>query len=83
MIILLKGFLNVFMQDENINNDDGYMDIIRKKIMALREWVKPDPADPLYLTILKSIYKGIALLILIALSPVIFILLVIIFFATL
>ena len=71
------------MQDEKINNDDGYMDIVRKNILALREWVKPDPADPLYLTILKSMYKGLSLLVLIALSPVILIILLIVFFATL
>lgn len=71
------------MQEEKTEQDEGFRDAIKKRITNLREWVKPNPADPLYLTVFKTIYKGIALLVLIALSPVILIILVIIFFATL
>lgn len=69
------------MTDEK--EEGGYRHSIMQRILAIKEWVKPDPADPLWLTIIKTIYKSIAVLILIALSPVILLLLIIIFFATL
>ncbi len=69
--------------EEKVKDEEGFRHSIKKQIIAIMEWVKPEPADPLWLTILKSIYKGIAVLLLIALSPVIFLLLLIIFFATL
>ncbi|MGV3657319.1 MAG: hypothetical protein ACO1NX_05175 [Chitinophagaceae bacterium] len=69
--------------EEKVKEEEGFRHSIKKRIIAILEWVKPEPGDPLWLTILKSIYKGIAVLVLVALSPVIFLLLLIIFFATL
>lgn len=61
----------------------GFSDIIRKKLQALKNWMLPDPADAWYLTLLKSVYKFIALLLLVAFSPVIALVLIITFFAAL
>ena len=56
---------------------------ITKYLRKLREWLKPDPADTLGLTIGKSFYKGIVLLILIVFSPVLCLILTIAFLAAL
>lgn len=71
------------MQEEAAGNENGYRHILRKTLLSIREWVRPKPADPLYLTILKFIYKGIVLLLMVALSPLILVVLIVIFFATL
>lgn len=63
--------------------EDSYAKLLRQHFNNLKQWVKPDPADPLFLKIVKLIYKSIAVLLLIAASPVIIVLLIIIFFATL
>lgn len=60
---------------------ESFGEIIKKYFNRITEWVKPDPADPLWKTILKSIYKLIAVVILIALSPVLLIILLFVFFA--
>ena len=72
------------MQKEaDVKPEEGFRDNLKKRLLALREWVKPKPNDPLWLTVIKLIYKSIALLILVALSPVLLLLLLIVFFATL
>ena len=71
------------MQETESDINDGYWDVIRKRIVALVEWAKPNPEDPVYMTIFKTIYKSLVLLLLLALSPVILVILIIIFFATL
>jgi hypothetical protein len=52
---------------------------ILDKIKRLREWVKPEPADPLLLKIGKLFFKSLVLLLLTALSPVILVVLLIAF----
>lgn len=52
---------------------------ILKQIRALGEWVKPDPADNLFIQIIKIMYKSVVLLILTALSPVVLLFLIISF----
>jgi hypothetical protein len=46
-----------------------------------KNWLKPVPEDSNGITFLKSIYKAIAVLVLIAFSPVILIILLVTFFA--
>lgn len=44
---LSKGILNVLpMQETDSDINDGYWDVIRKRIVALVEWAKPNPEDP-------------------------------------
>ena len=52
-------------------------------LKRFREWLKPNPADTLLLTSFKMIYKALAVLVLVALSPVIFLILLLVFFAAL
>lgn len=52
---------------------------IFQKIRELREWIRPDPADPLILKIGKLFLKSLVLLVLTAFSPVILLLLLIAF----
>lgn len=61
----------------------GFADMIKKQLTTLKHWVKPKPADPWYITFVKMLYKGIALLLLVALSPVILLVLILVFFAAL
>lgn len=56
-------------------------ELIKRWFVKIREWMKPDPADGLLLQVIKLIYKSIALLILIAFSPVIIIVLLFVFLA--
>ena len=66
-----------------MEEEEGFRQLLLNRIIAIKDWVKPVPSDPVWLTIIKSIYKSIAVLLLIAVSPVILLLLIIIFFATL
>jgi hypothetical protein len=70
-------------KSEGIEDLEGesFGGLIRKYFNTIKEWVKPDPADPLWKTLLKSIYKLIAVLVLIALSPVLLVVLLFVFFA--
>lgn len=52
---------------------------IGRQFDELVEWVKPNPEDPLGLKILKGFFKGIVVLVLLALSPVIVLILIIAF----
>lgn len=54
---------------------------ISDQVKKLRKWLKPDPADPLGVKIIKGFYKSIVVLILLIFSPVICLLLTIAFFA--
>lgn len=62
---------------------ESFSEMLSNRWKQLREWLKPDPSDSLLVQSLKMIYKAIAVLILIALSPVILIILAFVFFATL
>jgi hypothetical protein len=68
-------------KDLKMMEGTGMMDIIRSKWKQFWTWMKPDPKDPLGITILKSIYKLIALLLLVAFSPVILVVLIFVFLA--
>ena len=59
----------------------GFRSYLSRKFWMLAEWMKPDPADSPLLQVIKLFFKGIALLVLIALSPVILVILVFVFFA--
>ena len=61
---------------------EGLKEMITNCLQQLREWLKPDPADNLLVTSLKMVYKAFAVLLLIAFSPVILIILVFVFVAT-
>jgi hypothetical protein len=59
----------------------GWQALLRKYVLQLRDWVQPDPGDPPLLRVLKLFYKSIAILLLIAFSPVILVVLAFVFFA--
>ncbi len=59
---------------------ESFGEIIKRYFNTIKEWVKPDPADPVWKIILKSIYKLIAVLVLVALSPVLLVVLLFVFF---
>lgn len=40
------------------------------QIKKLAKWVKPDPSDTLILQVIKTIWKGIAVLLMLIFSPV-------------
>ena len=63
--------------------EEGLKEFLIRKIMVLKEWLKPVPGDALPLQILKTILKSIAVLILIAVSPVVIVILILVFFVTL
>lgn len=63
--------------------EESFKGMIISRIKQLKEWLKPNPADSTAVTILKLIYKSIAVLVLIALSPVILVVLLFVFIATL
>jgi hypothetical protein len=57
------------------------IDFSKRWLIKIREWMKPDPADHLLLQIAKMLFKCIALLVLIAFSPVIIVVLLFVFLA--
>ncbi|HEV7331480.1 MAG TPA: hypothetical protein VGN63_10620 [Flavisolibacter sp.] len=59
----------------------SFADFIRNWFLKLKEWMQPNAADPLLLQLLKFIGKCIALLVLIALSPIILVVLLFVFMA--
>jgi hypothetical protein len=62
---------------------EGLREMVINRLKKFREWLKPNPADTTLVISLKMVYKVLAVLALIALSPVIIIILLFIFFATL
>ncbi|MBA2746340.1 MAG: hypothetical protein H0U44_08960 [Flavisolibacter sp.] len=64
-----------------VEQEEGIINYAKKKIRQLLEWVKPVPEDPVIIKILKLIYKSIAVLLLIAFSPVILVVLIFVFLA--
>lgn len=65
------------MEEESVSKE--LQKYILNQIKALGAWVKPNPADNLFVQILKIMYKSIALLLLTALSPVVLLFLIISF----
>jgi hypothetical protein len=62
---------------------ESIREMLVKRLNQLKEWLKPDAEDSTIVTSLKMIYKAVAVLILIAFSPVILIILLFVFFAAL
>lgn len=62
---------------------EGIKGTILSYFTKFKEWLKPNGADTLLVKSLKMIYKALAVLILIALSPVILVILIFVFFAAL
>lgn len=62
---------------------ESIREMLVKRLNQLKEWLKPDAKDSTLVTSLKMIYKAVAVLILIAFSPVILIILLFVFFAAL
>jgi hypothetical protein len=46
-----------------------------------KEWMKPEPNDPTVLTVIKTFFKGLTAILLVAISPVVIILLTVAFVA--
>jgi hypothetical protein len=65
------------MEEESLSK--ALRTYIIKQIRALGEWVKPNPADNLFVQILKIMYKSVVVLILTALSPIVLLFLIISF----
>lgn len=65
--------------DQSFN--EGLREYIVQQVRALREWVRPRPEDPIFLKIVKGFFKGLVVLVLTALSPVILLILTVTFFA--
>ena len=64
-----------------MEEDKGFIEMIQYKVRQLGEWVKPDPADKPLVRVLKLFYKSIVVLVLIALSPVLLVIMLFVFFA--
>ncbi len=58
------------MSDSQPQNFSEY---IALKIKQIGEWVAPDPADSLLLSIVKTVLKSVAVLLLLVISPVLLI----------
>lgn len=54
---------------------------LEEQLKNLRDWLRPVPEDPLYLKIIKGFFKGLVLIVITALSPVIILILIITFLA--
>lgn len=64
-------------------SQEGLRYYLISKLRAFMEWMKPEPADPLAMQIVKSFFKGIVMLVLVALSPAIIVILAFVFLAAL
>ena len=62
---------------------ESIKEMLISRVKRLKEWLKPNPSDTVLIQSLKMIYKALAVLILIALSPVILIILLLVFVAAL
>ena len=59
----------------------NFASFIRKWFENLKEWIKPDPADNVFVQTGKLFFKCMALLVMLAFSPVLLVVLVFVFFA--
>ncbi len=60
---------------------EGLKEMVINRFKQLQEWLKPNPADNTLVIGLKMIYKVLAVLVLIAVSPILLVVLTFIFFA--
>lgn len=63
------------------SENPGFFGFIKEWLGKIRDWMKPEEHDALALQIIKFILKCMALLVMIALSPVLIVVLVFVFFA--
>lgn len=63
--------------------DEGFLDLLKRKIRELLEWAKPVPSDSTALKVVKTFYKSLVLLLLLLLSPVLIIIMLFVFFVAL
>ena len=63
------------MEEESFS--EALRNHILKQIRALGQWIKPDPADNLFVQIVKLIFKSIVVLLLTAFSPIVLLILII------
>ena len=61
------------------DNNTGLVGTVRKWISRIKDWMKPDTSDTLFVQILKFVLKCIGLLVLIVLSPVILVVMLFVF----
>jgi len=54
---------------------------IKDWLIKIREWIRPNPKDSHLLQVIKLFFKSLALLVLIALSPLLLVVLLFVFFA--
>lgn len=55
--------------------------MLRENFRKYKEWVRPEPNDPLFLSVVKTFFKGLTAILLLALSPVVILLLTVAFVA--
>jgi hypothetical protein len=78
---LFARWLMVYIRKEGDEKKETFAEFIRKYYDKIKIWVTPDPTDSMFMQIVKLISKSIALLILIAFSPIISVVLLFVFFA--
>ena len=71
----------VYIRKELDEKNESLADFVRKYYNKIKIWVTPDPTDSMVTQIVKLFFKSIALLILIACSPIISVVLLFVFFA--
>lgn len=52
------------------NQHVEFSEIVSSQLKRLKEWVKPDPSDRVMVSVIKTILKSLALLVMLAFSPV-------------
>jgi hypothetical protein len=74
--------MDIFVGMEQLEGE-GIKESILNYSRKFKEWLKPNSADTLLLQSLKMVYKVLAVLVLVAFSPVILLILLFVFFAAL
>ena len=62
---------------------ESIREMLLNRFYKYQAWLKPNPSDTFLIQSLKMIYKVLSVLVLVALSPVIIIILLFVFFAAL
>lgn len=57
--------------------------LIKDNLNRYKEWIKPDPDDPVVLTVIKTIFKALTALFFVAFSPIVLLILIFAFLAAL
>jgi|GEM_PF-2695277 len=80
-MVLSKKEDMVRIKEENEEQKTSLADFLKQYMDKLKTWLAPNPADSRLLQIVKLFFKCIAILIMIALSPIIAVVLLFVFFA--